>query len=132
MHVGEASAEHKEPLLCKPTVANFWCLFGFLDLRRLNDTRMQARFVIFAVLLAVLVICAAEDLGPFRVRRASRCGKNQSYQRCGPPCENICGQPEDRKCRVATCHAKCVCLRGHVRTAEGDCITHQQCRKKTG
>ncbi|XP_037562089.1 chymotrypsin-elastase inhibitor ixodidin-like [Dermacentor silvarum] len=99
---------------------------------------MQARYLICAVLLAVLVICAAEEHGPiaypalFRERRASRCGKNQSYQRCGPPCENICGQPEDRKCRVATCHAKCVCLRGHVRTAEGDCITHQQCRKKKG
>ncbi|KAL3210704.1 hypothetical protein MRX96_008652 [Rhipicephalus microplus] len=103
---------------------------GFLSTLWPNNMRMRARYVIFAALLAVLLLNSVEGAGPFGEESwSSGCQGTEVYDECGSSCPHVCGEPVTQQCSQE-CVVGCVCRPGYILgPAGGGCIPEAQCNQ---
>uniref|UniRef100_A0A131XIG7 TIL domain-containing protein n=1 Tax=Hyalomma excavatum TaxID=257692 RepID=A0A131XIG7_9ACAR len=88
---------------------------------------MQARHLVVAAFLAVLLVSLAKAQGGPR-SRGNGCRPYEVFKTCGSNCPRVCGQPT-RFC-TQQCVPGCFCPRGYIRTPRGGCIPEHQCRER--
>ncbi|KAL3210705.1 hypothetical protein MRX96_008652 [Rhipicephalus microplus] len=104
---------------------------GFLSTLWPNNMRMRARYVIFAALLAVLLLNSVEGAGQAFGEESwsSGCQGTEVYDECGSSCPHVCGEPVTQQCSQE-CVVGCVCRPGYILgPAGGGCIPEAQCNQ---
>ncbi|KAL3210707.1 hypothetical protein MRX96_008653 [Rhipicephalus microplus] len=92
----------------------------------MQNTRMPSRYVIFAALLAVLLVSSTDGR---REPWSPGCQRTEVYDECGSLCPRICGEPIIQECSQE-CVVGCVCRPGYILApAGGGCIPEAQCNQ---